>query len=485
VDRRGAGSPDGRADVFEILILQSALDTFLTAAALAALATALAAEPGPVPGSGNTRLPFATAGLLFGLEMLNRPNAGIAVAGVIAGLLAVRRIRGAALLIAGACLALAPVVARNAIVSRQFALISSQGGLNFYIGNNPGATGQYLEVPGVRANIEGQADDTRKVAERAVGHALTDAEVSAYFTGEAMHWMREHPHKAVRLFVKKLALTLNARHQWLDFSYPYYAYDTGSMLWLLASGPWLLVPLGIAGLAAGAAAGRRKDYYVWASFAPWYACGVAVFFVAERYRLPILVPLSIGAGALLAQAPQWSGRRRAAAAVVVTAGAVVGIWPFGTPDGRFEERLRLSKVLMNRHDYPAAASELQAALRLKPADAITEFNLGMALVSAGRAAEGIEHLRHAVDAGVPVEGARYALADAMLRTGDAAGAVRLLRTYSPAPGDSSESCLHVAELAIEAGAPDVADRYLRRALELRPGWEDAERALAQVRSAGR
>ena len=79
----------------------------------------------------------------------------------------------------------------------------------------------------------------------------------------------------------------------------------------------------------------------------------------------------------------------------------MGIWPFGTPDGRFEERLRLSKVLMNRHDYPAAASELQAALRLKPADAITEFNLGMALVSAGRAAEGIAGLHAAFNGHVP------------------------------------------------------------------------------------
>ena len=45
---------------------------------------------------------------------------------------------------------------------------------------------------------------------------MTDSEVSGYFTGLATAWIREHPHAAVKLFFKKLALTFNARHQWLE-----------------------------------------------------------------------------------------------------------------------------------------------------------------------------------------------------------------------------------------------------------------------------
>jgi tetratricopeptide (TPR) repeat protein len=325
------------------------------------------------------------------------------------------------------------------------------------------------------------------VAEQAAGRPLTDAEVSAHFTGLATAWIRAHPPAAARLFVRKLALVFNARHQWLDFSYPYYAHDTGSLLALLFVGPWVLVPLGVTGLVMAAAPDRRAEYYVWASFVPAYAVGVAIFFVAERYRLPIFVPLCIAGGGAVAAVTAWvesaprSRRTLAAAAAVFIAAAIWASWPFGLSDGRFEERLRLSKVLMNRGDYGAAAMELERAHAINPADTATEFSLGMALVAGGRAPEGIAHLRRAVDGGVPISGARYALASAMLASGDVSGAATLLRTYSPAPEDDADSCYQVALLALDANAPEVADRYLVRALILRPGWPQAQEALAKVR----
>jgi len=303
----------GEFTFYEIVVFQSSLDAFLTAAALLCLTGALVDLP-PEGGShmdvGSPRaasaaIPVASAfrrkaaaaaGILFGLQILNRPNIVIAVAGVVLTLLPLRRLRVAALLVAGVLIALTPIAIRNAVVAHQFALAGSQGGLNFYIGNHAQATGQYVEVPGVRANMEGQSEDTRKVAEQATGRTLDDGQVSAYFTRLALDWLREHPAAGARLFVKKLALVFNARHQWLDFSYPYYAYDTGSILWLLFVGPWLLVPLGISGLlwsafaSAFAPSALRRDsslhdFVAWGSFVPFYALSVALFFVA----VPVVV----------------------------------------------------------------------------------------------------------------------------------------------------------------------------------------------------
>jgi len=441
----------------------------------------------------------AAAGILFGLQILNRPNIVIAVAGVVLTLLPLRRLRVAALLVAGVLIALAPIAIRNAVVAHQFALAGSQGGLNFYIGNHAQATGQYVEVPGVRANMEGQSEDTRKVAEQATGRTLDDGQVSAYFTRLALDWLREHPAAGARLFVKKLALVFNARHQWLDFSYPYYAYDTGSILWMLFVGPWLLVPLGVAGFIC-VPADRRQEYLAYAAFVPFYALSVALFFVAERYRLPMFVPLCVTGAAsveILLQAyrkrtsdpahrpsvvgPRPSARAAAPAAVAIAAAALTA-WPFDIDTGRYDERLRLSKVLMNRGDYGEAAIVLEDAHRLRPSNSTVEFNLGMALVAQGRAQEGVAHLRHAVDAGVPVNGARYALARTLLTTGERDEAVRLLRSYQPLPEDTAMSCFQVALLAMDAGAPDVAARYARRALELRPGWPEAQQVVTEATS---
>jgi 4-amino-4-deoxy-L-arabinose transferase-like glycosyltransferase len=476
---------------YEIVILQSALDTFLTAAALYALTRALAVA------QGFTRA--GIAGVLFGLQILNRPNAGIAAAGIVLALIAVRRWRTAGLLMAGVALALSPVVIRNTSVAHQFAVVSSQGGLNFYIGNNATATGQYNAVPGVRANIEGQSEDTRRVAEQATGRALTDAEVSSYFTGLATTWISDHPTTAGRLLVRKLALVFNRQHQWLDFSYPYYAYDSGSILWLFFVGPWLLVPLGFAGFACAPRA-RRTDFYAWASFVPFYAISVALFFVAERYRLPLFIPLCVTAGgaadaflnaagilsppnlrfpASSFQSSSLNLRSLSSPAALFVAGAVVSAWPFRLNDGRYDERLRLAKVLMEEQDFTRAAAELDEAHQIDPSNSVAEFNLGLALMNEGRSTDAVEHIRHAVDAGVPVEGARYALAGALL-TVDREEAVRLIRTFVPAPGDSAESCYRVALLALNAGVPGVAAQYLDRALALRPAWAAAEELRRRI-----
>jgi 4-amino-4-deoxy-L-arabinose transferase-like glycosyltransferase len=496
---------------YEIVVFQSSIDVFLTAAALYALAAAIPPEDGShrarsgeAPVVSAFRRNSTIAGALFGLEFLNRPNVAIAIAGVLILLVSTRRWRHATWMAAGLAMAVAPLVARNAIVTHELAVTSSQGGLNFYIGNHAGATGQYEDVPGVRANMAGQAEDTRKVAEAAAGRPLTDAQVSSYFTGLALTWILKHPSDAAVLFVRKLALTFNARHQWLDYSYPYYAYDTGSLLWVLFVGPWVLVPLGSVGVAwllTGSPGSPGSGSLVWVAFVPLYALSVATFFVAERYRLPLFVPLCVLSGGALARLPQAlrkssfakatldrpasssqppTSARAALAIALGLAGAVVTAWPFTIDDGRYEERLRLSKVLMNERDYGDAASELEHALALRQGDTTTEFNLGMAEISAGRAEEGIAHVRRAVDAGVPIAGARYALVSAMLQTGNRQGALSLLSTYEPAGDDSAESCYQVAMLAMNAGAPRVARRYAQRALDLRPDWTAALELISRI-----
>ena len=225
----------------------------------------------------------------------------IAAAGVaLVMLIATRRIRPAALLVAGLLLGMAPAAIRNVVVAHQWSFVSSHGGLNFYIGNREGATGFYLPVPGITPSIVGQETDARRVAAKALGRPVTDAEASDYFFSLSRKWMADHPGDALALFARKVYYTFNAAHVPLPHSFPFYAHDAGTALRFYAVGPWLLVPLGLAGLAFGVATStgqRRPAYLVWVSFVPAYAAAVALFFVAERYRLPLLVPLCAGAGA--------------------------------------------------------------------------------------------------------------------------------------------------------------------------------------------
>jgi tetratricopeptide (TPR) repeat protein len=137
---------------FESVLLQA----IVTAAASAALAIGLNRATGP------PRRWFLASGMAFGPATLNRPNIGLAALGVVSLMAIAGRRRQALAVTAGLLPALAPVTIRNIVVAGEWSPVSSQGGLNFYIGNNPDADGTYHSVPDITPNIGGQQEDARR-----------------------------------------------------------------------------------------------------------------------------------------------------------------------------------------------------------------------------------------------------------------------------------------------------------------------------------
>jgi tetratricopeptide (TPR) repeat protein len=517
----------------EVLVLQAALDPFLTAAALTALALALTAR--------HTGLWFALSGLAFGVQTLNRPNVLIPGLVILAILAVARRWRPTIVMAAGLAVALAPVIIRNVVVAGDWSPGSSHGGLNFYIGNSADANGTYHVVPGITPNIAGQRDDARRVAEQSIGRPLSDAEVSAHFYGLGWTWIRLHPGDALALFARKLAYTFSAAYITLNYSYPFYAYDARTLLALLFVGPWLLIPVGLVGLVIGTPVDRHFEYLVWLSFVPAYAIAVAVFFVTERYRLPMLVPLCMGSGVAIehlwslfrrvkaraAPAHPAGVRRRAEgprfqpdvfALIAIIPLAVLVNWPVHLDDGRAEERTRMAEAMVARDDYDAAEEWVRKAepdhpspgvlhfrvardyiLRHKPERAIehlkksiqvnpnqpeVDYAYGQALVDAGRPAEAIPHLRNALRAGVRVDLAGYDLARALAATGNRAGALQILQMVKPENPKDADSWDALGQLAMQLESPSLAATFFNQAVAAAPkmprAMEDLGLALAMM-----
>jgi tetratricopeptide (TPR) repeat protein len=491
-----------------------------------------------VPASVERKRAFAflCAGVVFGLQTLNRPNTLIAAAGLTAVLVAyVRLVRPAAWVAIGLMAGMAPVALRNVAVAHEFSFVSSHGGLNFYIGNAPEATGFYRPVRGIRPMIAGQETDVRRVAEKALGHTVTDAEGSDYFYGLSRDWITAHPGAALLLFVKKLYFVFNRQHIALPHSYPFYVKDDPTALRFFVVGPWLLFPLGIVGLVAAAPRDHRREYVVWASFVPLYAIAVALFFVAERYRLPLLVPLCASAGALVDRAlVSWHASRLRSFALPAAALAAAGVavnWPLHLNDSRWEEGLRLAQrlVILGRFDdadrwmekmtvrepHPGATAEgvaeqylllgtndravalLQRAHAANPADARIDYDLGRALFRSGRAPEAVPHLERGFDAGIELPNGGFDYAAALHAVGQDAAAAAAVRRIRPADEEASDAWLRLGRLAAEAHAPDAAEPFFRHAVEMDPGspsgqqqlglnllvlnrWEDAAAVLARA-----
>ena len=503
----GLAALTGLFTFYEVVILQSSIDAFLTSAGLFTLTGGLAAAR-PDGELGRRRDTWLlAAGVIFGLAALNRPNMPFGVAAICLALAATRKWRAAVLLSVGLLAGMAPAAIRNVVVAQQWSFVSSHGGLNFYIGNGEGATGFYRLIPGVSPTIGGQEKDVRRVAAAAAGRPLTDAETSDYFFGLAWKGIRANPGYAVALFARKLGYVFSSAHVALPHSYPFYAYDEHTMLRFYAIGPWLLVPLGLVGLAFAMPRTTRRDYLVWASFVPGYAIGVAAFFIAERYRLPLLVPLCIGAGAAVDSAiraiESKDARRLWMTGCAFVALLVFVNWPLGLHDGRWEEGLRTAQRLIILRQYEAADARVRAFEPRGPYPGATHYGagaqlivenqperalphlmraqevgggrpeiayaLGQALLKTGRAQEAIPHLRRGFDAGIALPLGGYDLAVALLTTGDHAGAVETIKRIG-LPDDESdvEAWLRLGRLAARARAPDVADGYFGRAVQMRP-----------------
>jgi len=480
----------------EIVLLQSALDPLLIAALVLVYGLALRSDRWPW---------WAGTGLLAALFALNRPNALIVAAGIGVGLLArlawnrQRPAVLAAVAFAGAlALGLAPVALRNAVVGGHFTLVSSHGGLNFYIGNRAGADGTYQAPPGITPSIAGQAHDARVVAEAAAGKPLADPDVSGYFTGLGLTWIRQHPGDAAALFARKVWLVAHRAELPLNYSYAYYERDEPTILRWLPIGAWCLVPLGVAGLAVRPRAGvARGSYLAWGSVTVLYAISVAVFFVAGRYRLPVLVPLAMaGAGGITAivdavRTHRWIEVAVPAAIAGLT--ATLTLWPLTLDDGRLEERVAMASVLaslgrseeavsraaaiarehpepgtvhyrvalaLQAHgDLPAAETEVRRALTVDPAQPEAHATLGQLLAQAGRTGEARHHMLRAATGGASAASAARWILDDAIGGPETASAVFATAEVARTAAVDASTLRELGQHLLEARRGDLGEAY--------------------------
>lgn len=503
----------------EVLILQSALDSFLVSCALYSLTRTMA-------GSGTWA--FGAAGASLGLLALNRPNALVFAGAAAAAVFVVQwrqaaeresrgtRVARAAILLASLLAVLAVNAARNYAVSGEAVVIASHGGLNLYIGNHDRADGTYTPVPGITPSIAGQAVDSTRVAETAMGRTLTPAEVSNYFAWRAVDWVTGHPGDALRLWIRKIGILLNRVDVPLNHSYAFYASEPASFLRVLAVGPWLILPFGLLGLCWPALRANHHGYWVWAMFVPVYGAAVVLFFVSDRYRMPLLVPLCATAGAALvrcfdlARARQFAPLRipaGALAAVALVTFANLGldngvggeqtrkaVWL--VEQGSFDEARRYVEQVSNQHSHPGvlrfrvgqalldagrhveAADLLAQALTIDGPRPAIRLALGEALVGSGRVAEAIAHVAAAYDSGYDTSVAGPLLVRALVVAGRPDDAVR---RFSDMPesvvGDSVQVALDFGTVALERGAPAEAIPWLRLAVERAPNQAEAHEKL--------
>lgn len=518
---------------YEVVILQAALEPFLTALDLYLLAWAIggnedgsAFRQGDRSGYRQARpVPFVLAGAAFGLHALNRPNMLIVFGGLAALLigrlfvqLAARDRRAAALpmlgsaaaFVLGGVMAISPATYRNWRVAHEFVPISSHGGWNFLAGNGPQADGTYTTPMNLNPSVAGQWVGAADVVRRAAGHEPSAREVSGFFFRKAVEWIRSHPRDELELLARKTRYALSATFLTLNHSFPFFARDLFGPLTALVVGPALIIPLGLVGLIV-ARPRDRAGYWIWAAYVPLAIVSVVIFYVAARYRLPYQLALTVAAGGGAAwmldrlRDRDWQPLGLAAAATVALAAFVA--WPTGQDDGRAEEQVRmgLSEIqagrttegeawiqrAIARHGYPGvvhvrvgqlyeglnqpatALEHYKQAAALDPNETSVQFVTGRALFSAGKDQEALAPLEIA-RTGRERDAATRLLVLALTRLGRQQDANRVVRDLDPNRW-TADIAREFAVAIGQLGRVDLSIAAWRRAAEVSGSAHDSER----------
>jgi 4-amino-4-deoxy-L-arabinose transferase-like glycosyltransferase len=248
------------------------------------------------------------AGLAFGLSAITRPTI-LPLAAILPIALFIkekkilqgRTLRLTAVFIVALFIPIIPVTLTNIISGGEFVLISTQGGVNFYIGNSKTADGITVTAPGPNARARKYSDNvwTSSVdeAEKRVGHQLTQSEVSSYWLKEGMNDVLSDPMHAIKLYFKKLYLFYHGQEIFNNKSM-YYAGDYSLLMKLLLwkhvlnfpSG--ILIPLALVGMVFALVRGKEKLAALPIVFVVLFSLVIAAFFVCSRFRQPIM-PLLI------------------------------------------------------------------------------------------------------------------------------------------------------------------------------------------------
>ncbi|HEY7788981.1 MAG TPA: tetratricopeptide repeat protein [Vicinamibacterales bacterium] len=388
-----------------------------------------------------------------------------------------------ACLLAGLAVVLLPVATRNAIVGGEFYVTTSQFGPNFYIGNNPHADGTYQSLKPRRGRAQFERQDATDIAEAAEGRRLTPADVSGYFTDQALAFIRNEPGHWLDLLARKFALTWNST----EISDTEDQYTAAAWSWPLKLGViWnlgVLAPLAILGLWI--TWDKRREIWILYVMLAAYVASVTLFYVFARYRFPIVPFLILFAAAGCAGVARFvrarPPREIVACAVLVVAVAVFCNWPM-IPIARLEATTHYNYgVGLEAEGRQAdAVSQYQQAIELLPTFALAHNDLGLLYGEQGHLAEATAELTQAVRLDPTYAKAENNLGVVLGQQGNARDAAAHFERAARLDPTYADPHRNLAQLLAAAGQADEASREYQQAIALAPDDATARNEYAAL-----
>lgn len=326
-------------------------------------------------------------GLVFGLAAATRPNILAVIPFLLIwlvlrkrkGVASKLRLQATAAMLIGVMLPIIPVTAHNYARTGDFILISSQGGVNLYLGNNAEADGLTVIMPELdRTRSIGWRDfipETDAIARRESGRELSPGETSSFWTRKAIDFVVHSPGDFIELTGRKVVYLLSGYEQSNNVD-PYQQREHSVLLSMLVWRFGLIFPFGV--LLPVALAGvvltwsTRKQLLPVYVLLLVYAGTVVVFFVTSRYRLPLtpfLIVLASAAIVRIVRAGMQGQWKMLLPALGLTAVALVFCNQTYFESGfstEFQTHMNNGSAYQRQQDFASAEREYAQAIRILP-----------------------------------------------------------------------------------------------------------------------
>jgi hypothetical protein len=378
----------------------------------------------------------------------------------------------ALLCVLGSLVVITPPVMYSSIKTGRLVPVTAHGGINFYIGNRPGANGLYRPPDGMREDMRGLIEDARRTAEQISGTEMTDAEVSDYWMGVARDGITADPLGWMRLLARKAVLFWNGEEIGDVLDQQYFREEFPVLRVALVEFVFIspLAFIGMLLLAIG-----HRDRWIVLIFLSASIAAVTLFYFNSRYRLPSVPLLIVAAGWFVAWSV-WKLRlrdwKRFAAAligavlflVLVSGREMVGI-------NRSATYTFLGNYYVRQGNFEQGAKAYAEAYRLDPASPYTKINHARSLrrMKRNEEAAGLYASVWKVLPDLPGLALEYgSVLDDLGRKGEA-GELYRYAYENGRPGDRIFACKFLSRMAYLEGRTEEAIHWIERALELAPG----------------
>jgi hypothetical protein len=394
----------------------------------------------------------------------------------------------------GMFLALLPQTVQQTRATGGLRVLTLNGGVNLYVGNNPSAQGIFSIPPGL--DLHEDITGTRS-ASLLAGRELTTVEAGRFWTGRAVEFLRREPARAALLLAKKALLFFSPDEIPQIDDFQELAGETLPLRVAALRFGWIL-PLALAGILAhwrqhgagpgpGANAAQVTPASRGESLIPWVALiavawiQTVVFFAAGRYRLPVMGALlglaGVGLAALISAVRV---RRYWAPVLVVAACGLLAIAPPGYPreKARCFDAYQLGKRCTQAGNFLQALGHYDRAIALWPAAGEVWHDRGVALLRLGRAREAADSFERAL-AQMPGSAVTwYALGAARSQAGQPDRAIEALERAVALSPANPRYRLDLGTALATLGRTEEAEAQWRAVLGVDPENEEAQAHLS-------